>query len=247
MSGNVHEAKLVERREIAAHIQRLSFVVDGPSLTFRPGQFVSIRVGEEPGGALVLRSYSIASSPGAERFSIVLKVLSAGVGSRFLAELPVGDSVRITGPMGFFVCELAHAGDVVFGVTGVGIAPVLPMLEEVLARKESGKVHLLWGSRHTTEVFWLAELTELSRVHARFSYELYLSGPGEQLAGGDEQLVGARAGRISAPLLALASSLTAPTFYLVGSGAMVREVKNGLVAAGFDRKRQIRNEVFFER
>ena len=44
---------------------------------------------------------------------------------------------------------------------------------------------------------------------------------------------------------ACAPPLRQPTFYLVGSGAMIRDVKAGLVARGVDRKRQIRNEVFF--
>jgi hypothetical protein len=35
-------------------------------------------------------------------------------------------------------------------------------------------------------------------------------------------------------------------FYLVGNGAMIKEVKAGLIERGVDRKKQIRNEVFFE-
>ena len=126
-----------------------------------------------------------------------------------------------------------------FGATGVGIAPVLPMLHEVLAREETGRVHLLWGSRHERELFWLSELESLRSAHARFSYRLFVSAL-------VETAVDAERGRISAPLLELAPTLEQPTFYLVGSGAMVKEVKSGLVALGFDRKRQIRNEVFFD-
>ena len=39
---------------------------------------------------------------------------------------------------------------------------------------------------------------------------------------------------------------TRPTFYLVGNGAMIRELKTELVQRGVDRKAQIRNEAFFD-
>jgi ferredoxin-NADP reductase len=112
------------------------------------------------------------------------------------------------------------------------------MLREILARPESGRVSLLWGSRHANEVFWQAELAALRAAHPRFSYQVYLSAP-------DERAMDSLPGRITQPLLTQAPTLRTPTFYLVGSGAMVREVKAGLVELGFDRKRQIRNEVFF--
>ena len=51
---------------------------------------------------------------------------------------------------------------------------------------------------------------------------------------------------ITAPVLSMVPSLSRPTFYLVGSGAMIKDVKAGLQALGIERKRQIRNEAFFD-
>ena len=52
-------------------------------------------------------------------------------------------------------------------------------------------------------------------------------------------------GRINGHVLAELPRLERPVFYLVGNGAMVREVKTALMAAGVDRKRQIRQEIFY--
>jgi ferredoxin-NADP reductase len=41
-------------------------------------------------------------------------------------------------------------------------------------------------------------------------------------------------------------SLASPTFYLVGNGAMINELKRELVARGVNRKAQIRTEAFFD-
>ena len=53
-------------------------------------------------------------------------------------------------------------------------------------------------------------------------------------------------GRITQPLVEVLPTLNQPTFYLVGNGAMIGDVKRELVARGVDRKRQIRTEAFFD-
>ncbi len=151
--------------------------------------------------------------------------------------LAVGETVTFTGPMGFFVLDLQHPGDIVFAATGVGIAPVLPMLDEALGRNESGRIVLYWGNRYQRDLFWQRELD--ARINnPRLQVRRFLSSD-------DPTWTGER-GRITSAIAADLASLLQPTFYLVGNGGMIRDVKQELVARGVDRKRQIRNEVFFE-
>jgi ferredoxin-NADP reductase len=240
VSGNVHEPQVVAIRTLARGVVEWRFETDAP-LTFRPGQFMSVRVGEQDGDP-ILRSYSIASSPGTRDFSLILKLVEGGVGSDRFARLSVGDRLKMTGPMGFFVNELLHQGDVVFGATGVGITPVLPMLRELLARpNETGRVHLFWGNRDAADLFWLDEFDALAAAHPRFTYRLFIS-QGDPAAAPRT----AERGRVTGRLLEIATSLARPTVYLVGNGHMIRDIKGELVARGFDRKRQIRSEQFFD-
>ena len=53
-------------------------------------------------------------------------------------------------------------------------------------------------------------------------------------------------GRITAALLDRLARFSAPTFYLVGNGAMITEVKRELISRGVNRKTQIRTEAFFD-
>jgi ferredoxin-NADP reductase len=239
VSGNVHEGLLVDRRRLADEVDAYDLHLDPPEpLHFRAGQFVSLRVGEDRDGSAVLRSYSIASSPDRDRLTLIVRRIPGGMAAGWFDRLTIGARVRFTGPMGFFVLELAHAGDVVFGATGVGIAPVLPMLDEVLARAETGRVHVLWGNRGAGDLFWQEELAARAAKHPRLSVRLFVSR--------QPPPAGVEAGRIADPIFTLAPTLARPTFYLVGSGAMINDVKSGLVARGFDRKRQVRNEAFFD-
>lgn len=236
MAGNVHEAELVRVTPRAAGVVEYVLRTDEP-LNFRPGQFVSVRVGMDADGNPILRSYSIASPPGTSEIALILKLIKGGPGSEYFERLAPGARVHFTGPMGFFVLDFQHPGDVVIGATGVGITPVLPMLEDLAARHERGRVRLYWGNRHAEDLFWLDELAALQKKSPRLQVEIFLSGEAPTWSG--------RRGRITQAVLDELPSFDKPVFYLVGNGGMIRELKAELQKRGVDRKRQIRNEAFF--
>jgi NAD(P)H-flavin reductase len=135
---------------------------------------------------------------------------------------------------------LAHAGDLVFGATGTGIAALAPMIDEALDRPvERGRVTLYWGVREERDLFWQDEIDALvERSGGRMCAEILVSRPGPTWNG--------PTGRINPRIFDALGVLARPTFYLCGNGAMIRDVKAGLVERGVDRKRQIRVEAFFD-
>ncbi len=207
--------------------------VEPAELPFRGGQFISIRCGAD--GDL-RRSYTIVSSPAERsRFELLVKDVESGVGTSFFASLACGDELHFTGPMGFFVADAAHAGDVVLIATGVGIAAVLPVLEEALARPgESGRVVLDWALLDDQPAYWTDRLDALAAAHPRFTWTLRRAADWH-----------AAHAALATAALALLPALTSPVFYTVGNGDMIRRVRDDLVAKGIDRRRQIRNEVFY--
>jgi NAD(P)H-flavin reductase len=111
------------------------------------------------------------------------------------------------------------------------------MLDELRARPEPGRRLVYWGQRHESDLYLREEL-EAACTAAGASLHIHLSRPSESWQG--------PRGRITQPILEALPDLHAPTFYLVGNGAMIRELKAGLVQRGVDRKRQIRTEAFFD-
>jgi ferredoxin-NADP reductase len=239
--------QLTTRTIIAPGIADLCFRLRSPEkLSFQAGQFVSIDV--EPGigpmaGAskTTRRSYSIASqSDEGEALRFIIRVIPMGAASELLMSIPIGETVRMTGPHGFFVLDPSHPGDIVFGATGTGIAAVMPMLGELAraaAPLDAGHRYLYWGLRHESDLF---AHDEIVRLCERADTQLlpYLSAAPEGWAGGR--------GRITTAILQRLPDLRSPTFYLVGNGAMITELKRELVERGVNRKKQIRTEAFFD-
>jgi len=221
----------------------LVFTMRSPRwLPFQAGQFVSLAIaGDEGGGSgapAKRRSYSIASPSGTgDRLRFIVRAIPQGAATDFLLNLPVGGEVHMTGPHGFFVLDPQHPGDVVFGATGTGLAAVLPMLDELARRPAEGRRILFWGARHETDLFTRGEVEELCR-QASVDLRVLLTAPPPEWTGGR--------GRITSAILDLLPELKSPTFYLVGNGAMITDVKRELIARGVDRKRQIRTEAFFD-
>jgi ferredoxin-NADP reductase len=235
-------AALGGRSIIAPGIAELVFEMRTPErLPFRAGQFVSIAVdeGERPEGAAPpRRSYSIAShSSDCDRLRFIIRVMPTGAASHFLMNLAIGAEVNLTGPHGFFVLDPAHTGDVVFGATGTGLAAVMPMLGELAARPEPGRRRVFWGAREESDLFARAEVEDLA-ARAGADLSIHLTAPSPDWKG--------ERGRITAAILDALPTLQAPTFYLVGNGAMINELKRELVARGVNRKAQIRTEAFFD-
>jgi CDP-4-dehydro-6-deoxyglucose reductase len=231
--------RLARRSTLAADVVEVELsLVEPERLAFRAGQFVTLSVGKDPAGHDLRRSYSIASrSDRGESLRLILRMVAGGPGSDFFAGLALGDLVRMTGPHGFFVLDDHHAGDVVFAATGTGIAPVLPMLAELAGRAESGRRLVYWGMREDGDLFAPEEVAATCAA-AGATLRTYLSRPSAGWAG--------LRGRITPAVLEALPGLDTPTFYIVGNGAMIQELKSGLMERGIDRKKQIRTEAFFD-
>jgi ferredoxin-NADP reductase len=238
-------AELTARAAIGPGIAELSFAMRSPErLVFRAGQFVSLAVvpGEAATESDVLprRSYSIASqSDAGDVLRFIIRVIPEGKASAYLMSLPLGAHVAMTGPHGFFVLDPVHHGDIVFAATGTGIAAIMPMLGELAARPaaERKQTIVYWGLRHEADIFARDEIEALA-ARAGATLATHLTAPGPAWSGGR--------GRITPALLDRLPGLVAPTFYLVGNGAMITELKRELVSRGVSRKTHIRTEAFFD-
>lgn len=233
------QARFRSRASVAHETVELLFDLEAPALAdFRAGQFVTLTVGQDPTGKDLRRSYSIAHAVGSGRpLRLIIRLLEGGPGSAFWNQLAVGQPVPMTGPYGFFTLPPEHAGDVVFAATGTGIVPVMAMLAELQSQPQNGDRRVYWGVRNEADLFAVDEVATLCD-RAGVTLHTYLSQGGPAWRG--------LRGRITLAVLAAHPSLRTPTYYLVGNGSMIQDLKAGLQGLGVDRKKQIRTESFYD-
>ncbi len=122
--------KIVEKENFSEKVVKI--VVEAPLIakSRKPGNFVIVRVGEK-GERMPL---TIAGAD-TEKGTITMIVQKMGVSSTKLCNLEVGDSVTdLVGPLGK-ATEIHNVGTVLCCGGGVGVAPLLPIVE---AYKKAG-------------------------------------------------------------------------------------------------------------
>jgi NAD(P)H-flavin reductase len=129
---------------------------DTALLEARPGQFVMV---ELPAFAAPPISISRIRRDGLD-----LTIRSAGPATAALAALVPGAQVALRGPLGRgWPIETALGRDVVIVAGGIGLAPLRPVIDTMLAnRPKFGAVRLYLGSRTPRDRLFVAEMSALA-------------------------------------------------------------------------------------
>lgn len=125
----------------------------GRRLDYRPGQFTMLYqfgVGEVP--------VSVSGDPGGEY--LVQTIRAVGTVTRRMQELRPGHQLGVRGPFGSaWPVAAARGKDIVVVAGGLGLAPVRPILYEILGRRDDyGRVSLIYGTRSPADILYREEL-----------------------------------------------------------------------------------------
>ncbi|MEV0698757.1 ferredoxin--NADP reductase [Saccharopolyspora sp. NPDC050389] len=129
----------------------------GEPFSYRPGQFLTIRIpSDRPGGAA--RCYSLCSSPVCdEKLKVTVKRTKDGYGSNWICDNVVaGDVLDVLSPSGTFTPASLDT-DLLLIAAGSGITPVLSILKSALCAGR-GRITLLYANRDENSVIFRDEL-----------------------------------------------------------------------------------------
>ncbi|MCD6381172.1 MAG: FAD/NAD(P)-binding protein [Candidatus Odinarchaeota archaeon] len=146
---------LDEFRDEAPNVRtvRVRFKEKG-DFRFKPGQFVEVTVfgyGEAP--------FSISSSPiEDEYFEVTVRKMGSVTSALF--RMDRGDVIGVRGPFGRgFPVEEAKGENVLLIGGGIGLAPLKPVIEYIIAnRNDYGDVILLYGAKTPSDIVFKEEI-----------------------------------------------------------------------------------------
>ncbi|SHN17577.1 ferredoxin--NADP reductase [Cryptosporangium aurantiacum] len=168
-NGRTRRLRVVRTIQETADAASVVFAVpdaDRDRFTYRPGQFLTLRIPSDRTGS-VARCYSLASSPDHDpstELTVTVKRTTDGYGSNWLCDNATQDlEIEVLPPSGAFTPKNLDADFLLFA-GGSGITPILSILKSALARG-SGQILLVYANRSADAVIFREQLAALATRH----------------------------------------------------------------------------------
>lgn len=209
---------------------------------FRPGQHVPVQITPPGGGEPLRRAYSLSSRPGERTIRITVKrEPPPGLASAYLHDhVGVGSVVEMRNPAGRFVLDESSTRPVVLLSAGVGLTPLVSMLDHLVATGSDRQVWFFHGARSGREHAMGDHLRAVARDHANVHVHVCYGRPRrEDRPGLDFEIEG----RLTVDVLKSRLPRGDHEFYMCGPAPFMSEMAAGLQGTGI-RPERIRWEAF---
>jgi ferredoxin-NADP reductase len=223
---------------------------DGKPLPqFKPGQYITFQLKIPGASKPVIRCYSLSDGPNSPDFyRVTIKrelaprdrpQLRPGVASGYFCDgVQTGDILDVKAPSGKFFLEMGKETPIVLISAGVGVTPMLSMLNAVLASKSPREVWFFFGVRNRAEHIQKEHLERVAAEHDNVHLHVCYSRPTpEDRLGKDYH----HAGRVSVELFKELLPSNNYEYFLCGPGAFMQSITDDLREWGVPDQ-----SVFFE-
>lgn len=223
---------------------------DGKPLPlFQPGQYLTFQIKIPGQPKPVVRCYSLSDRPGIpDRYRVTIKrvlpppdkkeIPPGLVSNYFHDHLNVGDIVDARAPSGQFVLDVQQTTPVVFIAGGVGITPLLSMLNALAEARSPREVWFFYGVRHGREHVMKDHLRSLAaKTPSLHLHVCYSDATDEDRAAPACQ----HTERVTIDLLKRVLPSNQFEFYICGPPPMMNALVDGLKAWNVPE-----NRIFFE-
>ncbi|MEX0611243.1 MAG: 2Fe-2S iron-sulfur cluster-binding protein [Pirellulales bacterium] len=159
--------------------------VDGRPLSrFAPGQYLTFRLPIPGSDAPLVRCYSLSDRPRQDYYRATIKriggrhELPPGRGSSFFHDcVQVGQVLDVRAPAGTVLVDPAAADPIVLIGAGIGITPLVSMLESIAHAGRRREVYGFFGFRSSGEHPFRERLTQLAETHPQLHLHVSYSAP----------------------------------------------------------------------
>ncbi len=164
--------KLIETIERTESIKSFRFLPD-EKIHFSPGQFLQLIFDEKDRQNRLMNKYLSFSCAPQREYIEVTKRLSNSEFSLKLKQLHLGERVLLRAPMGdcVFSDEYTKIG---FLIGGIGITPVISIIEYIIEKKVSTSICLLYSNRFEDDIAFRQELNLWQTIYPHLLHVVYL-------------------------------------------------------------------------
>jgi ferredoxin-NADP reductase/MOSC domain-containing protein YiiM len=220
---------------------RLEDLTAEPLPSYKPGQHIAVKIPAGDSGTPIIRMYSLCGPADTGYYRIAVK-LEGGPGSSYLhRQLPAGALLPFSAPRGNFILS-DNESPVVLLSAGVGITPMLGMLNHLSINNDQRTVHWIHSAQDSEHHSFAGEIKALIAKSSNFrTVSLYSKPLATDLAGKDFDYKG----RLTAEIIRQLNLPANSECYICGPAAYTRDLTGWLVQNGIN-KEKIFTELFAE-
>jgi ferredoxin-NADP reductase len=203
-----------------------------PLPDFQSGQFLTFSLdlsSSNNSGEQIVRCYSLSDAPRPDYYRVSIKRVPAPFGSNlspgrssnyFHDHIKVGSLLQARAPSGHFYIDRSDEPVVLIG-GGIGITPMLSMLNECLTKQLEREIWLFYGVRNASELIMKSHLDALALKHNNLHLWICASNPlPEDRSGIDHR----HQGRVDINLLRTQLPPKPYHFYICGPSPMLESI-----------------------
>ena len=153
---------------------------------FLPGQFITFSIRLPNESKPIVRCYSLSDAPGNASYRCTVKKVPAAsadvppgrVSGYFNDVLQVGDIVDVKAPSGKFFMDMTTDNPVVLIAGGVGITPMISMMNAVINENSRRSVYFFCGFRNREDHLFYEHMQAVVAEHHNVQLHVAYSRPG---------------------------------------------------------------------
>jgi ferredoxin-NADP reductase/MOSC domain-containing protein YiiM len=202
------------------------------------GQYLTIRV-TGAGQPAPVRSYSLSCAPGTGTYRVSIKQEPHGAASTYLTnKLRPGATLDVAAARGEFVVDTG-TDPVLLISAGIGVTPVLAMLQQLAAERSNRDIWWIHGARQPQQDALGGEAHALLAALPHAHEHIFFSAP----TPGEPLPAHGAPGRVTREELSQLAMPAGASAYICGPSSFMSDVQDALTALGVDGSR-IHTELF---
>jgi ferredoxin-NADP reductase len=224
---------------------------DGGGLTpYHPGQHLPLRLAIPGHPRPMIRCYTLSDCFRERYYRLTVKRESAaphlpdvpaGVSSNYLHDhIRVGDAIEATMPSGSFYLDMEQYHAVAMIAGGIGVTPMISMLNAIARTKVSRNIYFFFAVRHGGDHVFKEHLQELQKTCPNIHLQVFYDEPRPHDRHGFDF---DHAGRVDTEVLRQVLPSLQMEYYVCGPPGMMHAISEGLRGAGVSAE-SIRTESF---
>ncbi|CAM3776139.1 flavohemoglobin [Xenorhabdus thuongxuanensis] len=229
---DLRQFRVIRKQPQSDVITSFEFVpVDGGKvMDYKPGQYLAVYIEDPAFDNREIRQYSLTAAPNGTSYQIAIKrELQGKVSNHMHDKVQEGDIVMLAAPHGDFFLDVQSDTPVTLVSAGVGLTPMMSMLQHLHNHNHTGSVNWFHAAEHGGHHAFANKVNEISQFMPNLYSQVWYREPRDIDQKGIHYQ---HTGLMDLSLVKEAITVEGMQFYFCGPVAFMQHIAKQLLAMG---------------